>query len=131
MPRELGEPRNPHSQAMTILLAAILAQAPAPTADKPPDGLNMMVMMAFFFVMMYLLMIRPQQKRQKELAAQIAATKTGDRVVTTGGIHGIIANVKEKTFVLKVADNVKIEIDKSAIATVAKPAEPAPGENAG
>ncbi len=83
----------------------------------------MMVMMAFFFVMMYLLMIRPQQKKQKELAAQIAATKTGDRVVTSGGIHGIISNVKDKTFLLKVADNVKIEIDKSAVATVLKVAE--------
>jgi preprotein translocase subunit YajC len=109
----------------------ILAQAPAPTVKPPPDGLNMMVMMLFFFAMMYLLMIRPQQKRQKELAAQIAATKTGDRVVTSGGIHGIIANVKEKTFVLKVADNVKIEIDKSAVATVLKVAEAGAAESAG
>jgi preprotein translocase subunit YajC len=113
---------------MTHFSTLILAQAPAPTAKPPPDGINMMVMMAFFFVMMYLLMIRPQQKRQKELAAQIASTKTGDRVVTTGGIHGIIANVKEKTFVLKVADNVKIEIDKSAVATVLKSTEGAASE---
>lgn len=105
-----------------------LAQTPVPS--RPPDplgGMNMMVWMIFAFVLVYFITIRPQSKRQKELAAQVAATKTGDKVITNGGIHGIIANVKEKTFVLKVADNVKIEIEKSAISSVIKPAaEPAP-----
>ncbi len=68
-------------------------------------------------------MIRPQQKKQKELAALIASVKTGDKVVTTGGIHGIVSNVKDgATLSLKVADNVKIEVDKSAIASVDRPA---------
>ena len=50
----------------------------------------------------------------------IAAIKTGDKVVTNGGIHGLIANVKETTVMLKVADNVKIELEKSAITNVLK-----------
>jgi preprotein translocase subunit YajC len=70
-------------------------------------------------VIFYFLIIRPQSKRQKELANLVSNLKTGDKVVTSGGIHGIIANVKEgNTLILKVADNVKIEIDKSAVATV-------------
>ena len=113
---------------MNFSTLLVLAQTDAAAPVAPPAGANMMVMMAFFFVMMYFLMIRPQQKRQKELAAQIASTKTGDKVVTSGGIHGIIANVKDKTFTLKVADNVKIEIDKSAISTVTKSAESASPE---
>ena len=75
-------------------------------------------------VIFYFLIIRPQSKRQKELANLVSALKTGDEVVTSSGIHGRIANVKEgSTLILKIAENVKIEIDKSAIATVVK--EPA------
>lgn len=72
-------------------------------------------------IIFYFLIIRPQSKRQKDLVALVASLKTGDKVVTTGGIHGIIANVKDGNVLsLKIADNVKIEIDKSAIASVDK-----------
>ena len=80
----------------------------------------MMGMMVFAFALVYLITIRPQQKRQKALAEQVAATKTGDKVITASGIHGIIANVKEKTFILKIAENVKVEIDKAAVTTILK-----------
>lgn len=95
-----------------------LAQAaPAPG----PSPLGTIVPFICIGVIFYFLIIRPQSKRQKELAALIQALKTGDKVVTSSGIHGIIANVKEgNTLILKVADNVKIEIDKSAIASVDK-----------
>ncbi|MDB6173745.1 MAG: yajC [Chthoniobacteraceae bacterium] len=83
----------------------------------------MVVMMLFAFSLIYFITIRPQQKRQKEALAQVAATKTGDRVITSGGIHGIISNVKERTFILKVDNNVKIEIEKSAVATLLKASE--------
>ena len=75
-------------------------------------------------VLFYFLLIRPQQRRQKQHQQLMANLKTGDRVVTNSGIHGLIANVKETTFMLKVADNVKIEIDKSAVAGIEKSAEP-------
>jgi preprotein translocase subunit YajC len=75
---------------------------------------------------MYFLIIRPQNKRQKELATRIASVKTGDKVVTSGGIHGIVANVREgATLSLKIAENVRIEVDKSAIASVEKDSAPA------
>ena len=78
------------------------------------------VPMTLIFVMMYFLLIRPQKKRQMEQQRLVSALKTGDRVVTNGGIHGLISNVKESTVIVKVADNVKIEMEKSAITNVLK-----------
>lgn len=78
----------------------------------------MLPMMILMVVLMYFVAIRPQQKRQKELAARIAAMKIGDRVITSGGMYGLVANLKERTVLLKVADNVKIEFDKASIASI-------------
>jgi len=69
---------------------------------------------------MYFVLIRPQKKRQQQQQRLVSSLKTGDRVVTNAGIHGLIANVKETTVIVKVADNVKIEMEKSAIANVLK-----------
>ena len=69
---------------------------------------------------MYFVLVRPQKKRQQEQQRLVSSLKTGDRVVTNAGIHGLIVNVKETTVMLKVADNVKIELEKSAITNVLK-----------
>jgi preprotein translocase subunit YajC len=115
---------------MTSDLFFILAQASGATPPtRPPDSsVQMLVFMVFAFVLMYFLTIRPQRKKQLELEKQIKSLKTGDHVVTSGGIHGVIVNVKSDTsssLSLKIADNVKIEIEKSAITSVLteKPAE--------
>ncbi len=94
-------------------------------AQPPAQGLgSMLVPMALFGVIIYFVAIRPQSQRQKALDLLHSSLKTGDKVVTTGGIHGIIANVKDgKTILLKIADNVKIEVDRSAIVAAAKPAD--------
>ena len=76
------------------------------------------VLMGAMIVIMYYVMIRPQSKRQKEHQRLVSSLKTGDRVVTTSGIHGMITNVKDTTVTVKVADNVKIEMEKSAVANV-------------
>ncbi len=102
-------------------LLSLLADA-APVAKGPEPGMTMIVYMIFAFVLIYLISIRPQQMKAKKLAAQISATKTGDKVITGSGIHGMISNVKESTFILKIADNVKIEIEKSSVATIVKSA---------
>ena len=74
----------------------------------------MAIPMICMVVIFYFMAIRPQSKRAKDLANLVSALKTGDKVVTSSGIHGIISNVKEgSTLMLKIADNVKIEIDKS------------------
>ncbi len=100
-------------------LLALLAQAP--TGSPPPGGgSSTFIMMALMFVMMYFLLIRPQRQRQKEQEKLIASIKVGDHVVLAGGEHGIITSVKERTVMVKVADNVKIEYERSAIASVSK-----------
>ena len=75
----------------------------------------------------YFFIIRPQNKKQKETEKMINALKKGDKVVTIGGIHGVVSSTKEKTVIVKVDDNTKLEFNRSAIATVVtdKPAAPA------
>jgi preprotein translocase subunit YajC len=104
---------------MSTAVFLFLAQSQSPAG---PGGLgSFAIPMICMGVIFYFLIIRPQKTQQKQLADRIAALKTGDSVVTSSGIHGIISNVKEgTTLMLKIADNVKIEIDKSAIASVDK-----------
>jgi len=99
----------------------ILAQAAPGPAQ--PSALFQFIPLIIIAVLFYFLLIRPQQKKQKEHQALVASVKTGDKVVTSSGIYGIVANVKETTLLLKVADNVKIEMDKAAVATVVKSSE--------
>lgn len=67
----------------------------------------------------YFLMIRPQQKRQKQWQSMLSSIKSGDRVTTAGGIRGIILSIKDDAVIIRVApDNLKIEVAKSAIASV-------------
>ena len=75
------------------------------------------------FVLMYFVLLRPQMKRQKEHEKLISAVKTGDRVVAGGGIYGTVTNIKGRVVVLKVADNVKIEVQRSTITSVEKAEE--------
>ena len=98
----------------------LLAQAASPAPASPGSGLIGILPFLFLFVIMYYVMIRPQMRRQKEQQRLVAALKTGDHVVTASGIHGMIANVKDTTVIVKVADNVKLEMEKSAVTGVTK-----------
>lgn len=106
------------------MLHAFLAQA---QTAAPPGGagnpLASFVPIIFIFIIMYFVLFRPQMRRQKEQQRLVSSLKTGDRVVTNGGIHGLISNVKDTTVIVKVADNVKLEMEKSAISTVLKSVE--------
>lgn len=66
----------------------------------------------------YFFMIRPQSKKQKEMEKMLKALKKGDKVVTIGGIHGVVSSVKEDTVFVRVDENVRIEFKRSAIASV-------------
>ena len=104
---------------MNPVFLNILADAPATPEGQGLQVQNMLVMMIGFFVLAWVMMIRPQQKQKKELMNRIAALKTGDRVVTMGGVHGVVSNVKDgPTLTLKVDDTCKLTVDKSAIVTV-------------
>src|SRR6476660_7149379 len=106
------------------MLSFLLAQTPAAAPASPGGGLLGMLPFVFLIVIMYYVMIRPQMRRQKEQQKLVSALKTGDRVVTASGIHGLISNVKETTVIVKVADNVKIEMEKSAVTNVVKTTNP-------
>jgi len=81
-------------------------------------GIGMLPLL-LFIPLMYFLMIRPQQKRQKQWQDMLKGLKTGDRVTTAGGIRGIILSIKDDVIIIRVApDNLKLEIAKSAIASV-------------
>ncbi len=107
-----------------LMMIFLLAQTQAAPSAGPPGagggGFGFFVPFILIFVIMYFIMIRPQMRRQKDQQKLIGTLKTGDKVVTSSGIHGLIANVKDSTVIVKVADNVKIEMEKSAIANVAK-----------
>lgn len=75
-----------------------------------PFGL--IILIFYFFI------IRPQNKKQKETEKMLSALKKGDKVVTVGGIHGVISSTKEKTVIVKVDDNAKIEFSRNAITSV-------------
>jgi preprotein translocase subunit YajC len=82
-------------------------------------GLIGMLPLLLLIPLMYFVMIRPQQKRQKQWQEMLGGIKTGDRVTTAGGIRGVILSIKDDAIIIRVApDNIKIEVAKSAIASV-------------
>ncbi len=106
---------------MLSLSTELLAQAPAGGAASGGGLLgNPMVFMVLMFVIMYFILIRPQRQRQKEMEKMLSAVKVGDHVVMGGGEHGIITSVKDKTVMVRLADNVKIEYERSAVAAISK-----------
>jgi preprotein translocase subunit YajC len=76
------------------------------------------IMFGAIFLIFYFMIIRPQQKKSKERTKLLSNLEKGDKVVTSGGIHGIISGLDEKTCLLQVSDNLKIKVERSAIGTV-------------
>jgi preprotein translocase subunit YajC len=89
-------------------------------AGGAPGGFDPTLMLVIFgtFAIFYFVLIRPQQKKQKDLQKTIEALKKGDRVMTNGGIFGTVVGFKDNILVLKIAEEVKIEILKTAVASV-------------
>jgi len=84
---------------------------------------QMLMPMLVIFAIFYFMLIRPQQRKEKERQAMIGNVKSGDRVLFGGGIIGVVSNVKDKTLVVKIADNVKVEITRAAINSVLEKGE--------
>ena len=104
-----------------MTLFELMAMAgPQPGSEQDPRAglLQMVGMFVILGVMFYFLLIRPQQKQRKEQENLIKNVKTGDKILLNSGIYGIVSNVKEKTLMVKIADNVKVEVLKSAIGSV-------------
>jgi preprotein translocase subunit YajC len=94
---------------------SILLQGASGAPGGILGGSGGLIMIVLLFVIMWFFMIRPQQKRQKEIEKQRAALKTGDRVVTSGGIHGKLKEINDQDYVIEIADGVKVKIDKASV----------------
>jgi len=90
-----------------------LLQAAAPAGKG--GGWSTLVFFLAIILIFYFFMIRPQQKKQKKIEEMRNGLQRGDKVVTIGGIHGKIAEVKENTFLVEIANDVRIELEKSAV----------------
>ena len=88
--------------------------------DAQPSPFVQFLPLVFLFVVFYFLILRPQQKKQKDHAEMLTKLDKNDEVITAGGVHATVVSVSEKTVTLRIADNVKIEIEKGSIQTVKK-----------
>ena len=101
-------------------LHVLLAQAPT-VAPSSSGGLLQLAPMVLLFAAMYFLLIAPQRKKQKAHEKMLTELKSGDEVITTGGIYGTITNVKDDRFIVRIGDNnAKIEVGKGFISSVVK-----------
>jgi preprotein translocase subunit YajC len=105
--------------SLTTLFSSVPMTLAQTQGDQSFNFLGMMPLV-LIVVVMYFFMIRPQSKRQKAHQAMVNALKSGDEVVTTGGIYGTVAGIDEKgqTLWLKVTSDIKIKVDRAAIARV-------------
>jgi preprotein translocase subunit YajC len=101
--------------------AAATTTADSTTAASSGAGFGTYLFLPVMLALFYFLMIRPQTQAKKKQEETIKSAKTGDKIITTGGIHGVITNVKDTTVIVKVADNVKLEIEKVHLDKVTRP----------
>jgi len=101
------------------MLSMVLAMAASPTGGQPQGGGfgASLIVLVLIFIIFYFLLIRPQQKQQKQLLDMRASLKKGDKVITTGGIYGVILGITDDVISLQIADKVKIDISKGSVAT--------------
>ena len=99
----------------------------APAGGEGGGGGGLMGLLPFviIIVIFYLLLIRPQAKRQRETQRMLQSVQKGDKIVTSGGIHGDVVGVKEgkNTLIVKIAENLKVELDRSSVGRKLSPAD--------
>jgi preprotein translocase subunit YajC len=105
---------NSFVSSLLPIMAAPPAGEGAPAGNPLLSFLPLVAIIAIF----YFLILRPQNKKQKETQKMLAALKKGDRIVTIGGIHGVIQSVKESSVIVKVDENTKMEFNRGAISTI-------------
>lgn len=96
-------------------MISTVLQTAAPAASSAAGSASMWIMLVLIFVVMWFFMIRPQRKQQKALEEMRRSLKKGDKVVTAGGIYGVVADLDERTVLMKVDGEVKLRVDKSSI----------------
>lgn len=95
------------------------AMGPSPQGGQGGGGaIAGLLPLILIFVIFYFLLIRPQQKRAKEHKAMLEAIKKGDKVITSGGVYGLVESVGQNTVTLKISENVKVKFGKAYIASI-------------
>ena len=103
--------------------AYAMSAMPQAQGGAQPSPIMSMLPIILIFVIFYFLLIRPQQKKQKEHQELLTKLKKNDEVVTSGGIHGTIVNLKDNTVTLRIDDNCRMEVQKASISVVKKSRE--------
>jgi len=104
---------------MNLAQAADLAYAAAaPPGGGPGSFVQPLILFGAMFAIFYFIVLRPQQRQKAERERMLSALRRGDRVVTSGGLHGTVVALNEHTVTLRVADQVKLEFDRTAIGRV-------------
>lgn len=101
---------------LTIPGSVILAGLSIAWQGTGPSATGLLLPMVLIMVIFYFLMIMPAQRRQKKVAEMLKNLKTGDKVITNGGIHGTIVGLEDDAVQLRVAEQVKVKVSRSAIA---------------
>lgn len=97
----------------------------SPQGDGGPSLVSNLILFGSIIAIFYFMIIRPQQKREKERQGMLAALKKGDKIVTSGGMHGTVIGIDEKTVLVQIADNVKVKLERGSITSIVREAEPA------
>ncbi len=103
---------------MNDILMTTLAMAPQPGGAEQPSGTFFFGWIAIMIAIFYVMIIRPQRRRDKERQDLLKNIKSGDRVLFSGGMIGIVTNAKEKTFTIKIAEKTKVEVLRGAVTQV-------------
>ena len=103
---------------MFDLISTAYALGGSPSEGGQPNPIASLLPFALMFLVLYLLILRPQMKKQRNQQRMIDELEKNDEIVTSGGIHGIILNIKDDILVVKIADNVKIEVSRAAVSRV-------------
>jgi len=106
--------------SVLVSAAQVSADANAAPAGAQPSPILQFLPIIFLFLIFYFLIIRPQQKRQKDHAEVLKKLDKNDEVIAVGGIHATVVSVSDSTVVLRIDDNVKIEVEKSSVQQVTK-----------
>ena len=109
-----------------VSIAYAMGQGGAPEGGAA--GFASFIPLILMFVIFYFLLIRPQQKRNKEHRGMISNLKKGDRIVTSGGLHGLVTGLDENTLTVEIADKVRVKISRGNVAGIIQSAPPAPAE---
>lgn len=100
----------------------LLAMAPQ-GGDGGGSMVSTLIMFGAIFAIFYFMIIRPQQKKSKDKEKLLSALKKGDKIVTNGGLHGVIAGLDDKTCLIDVGNNVKMKFERSAVSSIINPKE--------